>query len=373
MSALGEIVVGERLRSVRHLLEESDLDAMLVGSLTNLRYLTGFTGSAGCGVVTTSGGVLFVDGRYADQARDQLMRSECDFELVVARTTSAMHEAIRGECARHRRVGFDASEFTVAEFESITDDARSLRRVDGLVARVRSRKDAAEVARITRAAECADEALRCVPGLIAGRTGVTERDVRDELEHRMRRAGADGPAYDTIVASGENAAMPHHRPGSRVIADGDTLVIDVGALVDGYRSDMTRTFLVGDCGSDLREMYDAVAEVQRGAVDMVKPGVRCGDIDEWCREQFSQRGFSDRIAHSTGHGVGLLIHESPWLRAGVDELLAPGQVVTVEPGLYRGGVGGVRIEDLFLVTQTGHLVFTNSPKEPSCPQSPPTT
>ena len=189
----------------------------------------------------------------------------------------------------------------------------------------------------------------------------------------MRKAGADGPSYDTIVASGENAALPHHRPTSRTIVEGDSLVIDIGALVEGYHSDMTRTFLIGECPPEIVKMYEVVREVQRLAVEMVRPGVVCGSIDSWCREEFARRGFAELIAHSTGHGVGLLIHESPWLRAGGAEQLQPGQVVTVEPGLYRVGVGGVRIEDLLVVTQTGHTVLTHSSKESPCLQSPPTT
>ena len=373
MPAFDDIVVTERLRTVRGRLEERSLDACLVGSLTNIRYLTGFTGSAGLAVITKRGGLLYVDGRYADQAREQLSRASCDFEIVVAKTTSEMYTIVGRELELHRHVGFDPTEFTVAQFEVLGDSARAMRRVDGFVAEVRQFKDEAELARIRFAAACADQALSCVPSLLHERSGLRERDVRDELEHRMRLAGADGPSYDTIVASGEHAAMPHHRPGDRVIREGDSLVIDVGALVDGYHSDMTRTFLVGDCRAELHEMYEAVREVQREAVEMVKPGVRCGDVDQWCRTQFAQRGLVNLVAHSTGHGVGLVIHESPWLRVGEEDQLTPGQVVTVEPGLYRGGVGGVRIEDLLVVTQTGHSVLTHSPKEPSCLQSPPTT
>ena len=373
MSRFAPIVVVERLRVVRARLEESSLDAVLVGSLTNICYLTGFTGSAGIAVVAKSGGMLCVDGRYGQQAREQLDRAQCDLEIHVAKTSGEMNEFVARIVSSQTMVAYDANEFTLAQFESLGGKSAQMCRVDGFIGAVREVKDTSEIERIGFAARCADEALQIVPELIGRDSLITERDVRDELEYLMRKAGADGPSYDTIVASGENAALPHHRPGSRVIREGDAVVIDVGALVEGYHSDMTRTFLVGTCSDQLHQMYEAVREVQQHAVEMVRPGVRCGDIDSWCRDEFARRGVADLVAHSTGHGVGLLIHESPWLRAGVEDHLKIGQVVTVEPGLYRVGVGGVRIEDLLVVTQTGHTVLTHSPKESPCLPSLPTT
>ena len=372
MGRFAPIVVSARLRALRVLLDEYDCDAFLVGSLTNVSYLTGFTGSAGIALVSRTGGLLCVDGRYALQAEEQLGASQCDLDVRVVRTSTAMNDEIARAIASHSRVGYDANDFSVAQFELLATSA-SLNRRDGLVGSLRHIKDDAELERIAFAASCADQALALLPGLLEGAIAVTERDIRDELEYEMRKAGADGPSYETIVASGENSALPHHRPGSRMIREGDALVIDVGALVEGYHSDMTRTFLVGECAPEIRAMYDAVRDVQQAAVEMVSPGRRCGDIDSWCRDEFAQRGFADLVAHSVGHGVGLVIHESPWLRSGVDDQLQAGQVVTVEPGLYRGGVGGVRIEDLLVVTQTGHTVLTHSPKESPCLQSPPTT
>ncbi len=371
MARFTSIVVGGRLRVVRDRLVELQHDAVLVGSLTNIRYLTGFTGSAGLAVVTRSGGILCVDGRYGQQATEQLTRAQCDLEVRVVRTASEMNEVIARYVASHSSVVFDATEFTLAQIEALGGVTPRMHRADGFIGVVRECKDDAELERISFAAACADTALASLESLLEGGK-VTERDIRDELEYLMRKAGADGPSYDTIVASGPNAALPHHRPTDRRIVEGDTLVIDVGALVEGYHSDMTRTFLVGQCAPDLVEMYEAVREVQQSAVEMVRPGVECGSIDAWCRDEFTRRGHETLLAHSTGHGVGLVIHESPWLRAGVDAQLKPGQVVTVEPGLYRGGVGGVRIEDLLVVTQTGHTVLTNSPKESPCLQSPPT-
>ncbi len=373
MRTFRPLVVGRRLVAVRDRLAELGHDALVVASTSNLAYLTGFTGSAGYALVTSSGGVLCVDGRYAEQASAQVIAAGCDLDVTVETTLVAMHEAMRRLIAEHRSVAYDANEFTLAQFEALAGSTSALRRADGIVASVRAVKDDAEIERIAFAARCADEALAVVPGLLERGGAPTERDVRDELDYRMRRAGADGPSYDTIVASGENSSRPHHRPTGRSIVDGDALVIDVGALVDGYHSDMTRTFLIGDCDPRLVAMYDAVSEVQTGALAKVRAGEVCGAIDAWCTEEFARRQMSDYVAHSTGHGVGLNIHESPWLRRSVDEQLRANQVVTVEPGLYRVGVGGVRIEDLVVVTQTGNIVLTHSPKESPCLQSPRTT
>ncbi len=373
MHTFRPLVVGHRLAAVRERLADLGHDALVVASTSNLAYLTGFTGSAGYALVTSTGGVLCVDGRYAEQAGVQLVAAGCDLDVHVERTQSGMHETMQRLIARHRSVAYDAHEFSLAQFEALAGSSSSLRREDGLVASVRAVKDDAEIERIAFAARCADDALASVPGLLERGGAVTERDIRDELEFRMRRVGADGPSYDTIVASGENSSRPHHRPTGRSIVGGDALVIDVGALVDGYHSDMTRTFLVGDCDTQLVAMYEAVREVQAGAVAMVRAGQVCGAIDSWCTDEFVRRQMGDYVAHSTGHGVGLNIHESPWLRRFVDEQLRVNQVVTVEPGLYRVGVGGVRIEDLVVVTQTGNIVLTHSPKESPCLQSPRTT
>ena len=203
----------------------------------------------------------------------------------------------------------------------------------------------------------------------------TEADVRDELEYRMRRNGADGPSYDTIVASGpELAARPHHQTSRRTIVEGDTVIIDVGALVDGYHSDMTRTFVVGEPDARQREIYDLVlAGPARRSRRCRAPASPPRDLDEACRGVFRDAGYDDWFIHGTGHGVGLDIHEEPFAAATSTAVLAEGDVVTVEPGLYRDGFGGVRIEDLVSVTATGCATLTTLPKDSPCLRSPPTT
>ena len=198
--------------------------------------------------------------------------------------------------------------------------------------------------------------------------------MRDELEHRMRRLGADGPSYDTIVASGpDNAARPHHETGRRTIVEGDTVIIDVGALVDGYHSDMTRTFVVGEPTAEQHEVYDLVLAAQLAGLDAVAAGVAARDVDAACRDLFADAGYGDWFLHGTGHGVGLDIHEDPFSSTVSSDELLVGDVVTVEPGLYRGGFGGVRIEDLVAVTADGGRRLTHLSKDSPCLPSPPTT
>lgn len=203
---------------------------------------------------------------------------------------------------------------------------------------------------------------------------MTEADVRMELEYRMRRHGADGPSYDTIVASGpEHAARPHHHATRRTIVEGDTVVIDVGGLVDGYHSDMTRSYVVGEPTREQRDLYDLLLQVQHAGLGAVRAGVAAKDVDAVCRTMLTDAGYADWFLHSTGHGVGLVIHEDPFENPTSTTTLVRGDVVTVEPGLYRVGFGGFRIEDLVEVTEGGCRTLTSSPKDTPCLPSPPTT
>ena len=242
----------------------------------------------------------------------------------------------------------------------------------GTIARLRRIKDDGELARMALAASIADDALAAVAPILAD--SPTEADVRDELEHRMRRLGADGPSYDTIVASGpDNAARPHHETGRSTIVEGDTVIIDVGALVDGYHSDMTRTFVVGEPTPEQQEVYDLVLAAQLAGLEAIAPGVAAKDVDAACRDLFADAGYGDWYLHGTGHGVGLDIHEDPFSSTVSSDELLVGDVVTVEPGLYRGGFGGVRIEDLVAVTADGGRRLTHLSKDSPCLPSPPTT
>jgi Xaa-Pro aminopeptidase len=244
--------------------------------------------------------------------------------------------------------------------------------VAGVIEAERRRKDPGEIARMAEACRIADAAL--AETIATGLEGRSEADVRNQLEIRMRELGASGPSYETIVATGPiNAARPHHRPTDTVIEAGHTVIIDVGALYDGYHSDMTRTFFVGTPTLEQLELYDVVRQAQQAGVAAVEEGIGTSELDGVCRRAIAESGRGDWFSHGTGHGVGLLIHEDPFVNSTGDLRLQQGDVVTVEPGVYREGFGGIRVEDLVVVTDAGCRVLTNSPKDPTCPQSPPTT
>ena len=347
-------------------------EALLVTDLTNIRWLTGFTGSNGWVLITGEEVILLTDGRYGDQATAQLAHAGVAGRVVVSLSGAAMLDALAAELATVPSVGFEASHVTYEQFQRFQGMFSTLLvPVTGVVEAERRRKDQGEVARMAEACRIADAALSEVAGSLAGRT---EADVRNELEIRMREMGADGPSYETIVATGPvNAARPHHRPTDTMIEVGHTVIIDVGALFDGYHSDMTRTFFVGDATSEQREMYEIVLAAQCAGVAAVEEGLSTAELDGVCRDVISEAGYGEWFSHGTGHGVGLLIHEDPFINRTGDLKLQVGDVVTVEPGVYREGFGGIRVEDLVVVTEHGCRVLTASPKDSPCPPSPPTT
>ena len=365
--------VDGRLEAVaRYLAESQSASALVVSSTINIRYLTGFTGSAGVLICRNDDSVLVTDGRYVEQAQAQIRDSGAEVRIVEARTAAATLDAVASELAHDAKIGCESADLTVdAHARYVAALGRELILLNGVVEELRRTKSEAEVERIACAAKAADDALADTRDLLVRSMSepITERDVRDELEYRMRRYGADGPSYETIVATGPNAARPHHRPTDRLLAEGDSVVIDVGGLVDGYHSDMTRTYLLGKVDSVLQTMLDVVSEAQQRGVAAVRAGELPSEIDRICRTFITDAGFGPEFVHGTGHGVGLNIHESPWLRAQSNEPLRDGEVVTVEPGVYRVGLGGVRIEDLLLVRATGSTTLTHTPKDSLCLQS----
>jgi Xaa-Pro aminopeptidase len=341
-----------------------------------MRYLTGFTGSAGVLICRTDDAVLVTDGRYVEQAQAQIRDSGAAVRIVEARTAAATLEAVATELAHDAKIGCESADLTVDAYARyVAALGRELIPLNGLVEERRRSKSEAEIERIAFAANTADRALADVRDLLVRSMNepITERDVRDELEYRMRRYGADGPSYETIVATGPNAARPHHRPTDQLLSEGHSVVIDVGGLVDGYHSDMTRTYLLGDVDPVLQTMLAVVTEAQSRGVAAVQAGELPSEIDHICRSFITEAGFGPEFVHGTGHGVGLNIHESPWLRAQSNEPLRDGEVVTVEPGVYRVGLGGVRIEDLLLVRAAGNTTLTHTPKDSLCLQSRQTT
>lgn len=346
---------------------------MLVTRAEDIRWLSGFTGSNGWLLVDEDGLHLLTDGRYTEQAHAQAAAAGVDLDIGITGVGQGLH-GLLGTYLQDRAVlWYQSTDLSVSTFEALRRlSSVEMKPAGGHWDALRRRKDDSEIQLIAAAAAIADAALeRCRP-LLA--TGLSERDFRDEIEYSMRKLGADGPSYETIVASGpENAARPHHRPTSTTIAPGHTVVIDVGALVEGYHSDMTRSFVIGEMSSEQSEIYDAVERAQRAGVLTVAAGVPVGDVDRACRKVLEDAGLAELFTHGTGHGVGLAIHEEPFLNGVSSAVLEVGDVVTVEPGVYRRGLGGFRVEDLVVVTETGSRLLTDSPKDPTCLLSPPMT
>jgi Xaa-Pro aminopeptidase len=368
VAALPPMEVGRRSRSLFDRFEGAGIDALLVTRLPNVRYLTGFTGSAGLVLVRREALVFVTDGRYREQAAEQLGNAGVDARIEIGVTQAAQREALQRAVEGIARLGLEAHGITWAqqrEFAAEWFPEVELVATQQLVEGLRLVKEPAEVARIRAACAIADDALAAVaPGLAEQ---PTERDVALALELEMRRRGASGVSFDPIVASGPNGAKPHARPTDRRIEPGELLVLDFGCIVDGYCSDMTRTVSVGPPAREAEHLYEVVFEAQRAGRAAVAAGVACADVDGACRKVIADAGLGDAFVHATGHGVGLEIHEAPRVAATARDTLAVGSVVTVEPGVYLPGVGGVRIEDTVVVLPQGNgqgsEVLTESPKE----------
>jgi Xaa-Pro aminopeptidase len=340
-----------------------EVDALVVTRLPNVRYLTGFTGSNAQVVVARQGAVFLTDGRYEEQSSHEVP----DLERRIYLDERSGHLARAWADLGARRVGFEREGLTYGEWERLVGDAADaeLVPVGPEIETLRRVKDAEELAALAAAQEATDVAFEQV--VVGGglREGITERALALELELAMRRAGADDKGFDPIVAFGANAAEPHHDPTDRPLARGDVVKVDFGALAAGYRSDMTRTVAFGEPDPRLREVRDVVAAAQRAGIDAVGAGVPLREVDRAARGVVEAAGLGDRFPHGLGHGLGLEIHEVPFLRwdSPEEEALPEGAVVTVEPGVYLPGLGGVRIEDMVHVTADGGQVLGRSPRE----------
>jgi Xaa-Pro dipeptidase len=322
-----------------------DADAALVTRLVNVRYLTGFTGSNGALLVTRDGAaVLATDGRYIEQSQRQA--PDVERSIVPAPAAGLVKAAAERGLGT---VAYESHDVTVDLHESLASVGPSLVKLGREVETLRAVKDDEEIALLREACAVADRAFaRLLPGLRAGRT---EKDVARELEALMLEEGGDGPSFETIVASGPNSAVPHHRPTDRVLGTGEFVKLDFGALYRGYHSDMTRTVALAPVADWQREVYSLVARAQAAGRAALAVGAACGDVDKAARDVIVDAGHGEAYTHSLGHGVGLEIHEAPTLRAGATDTLADRTPVTVEPGVYLAGRGGVRIEDTLVVRE----------------------
>lgn len=361
LAALPPLDVAARLPRLRARLQDAQCDALLVTHLTNVRYLTGFTGSAALLLVLPEGALFVSDGRYGEQAAEQLGAAGVEAEIAITSTEQRERVATAGEGLA--RIGLEAESVSWGQqrryAESWFRDAELIP-TEQLVEGLRLVKDAGEVARIEAASDIADAALAAMWPRLSEEP--TEREFALELDWTMRRLGADDVSFETIVASGPNGAKPHARPSTRRMVEGDLVVIDFGALLDGYHSDMTRTVALGEPTPTQRRMLDVVLESQQRGVEAVAPGVECAEVDTVCRSVIDEAGWGDAFLHGTGHGVGLDIHEAPRVARTAETNLAEGEIVTVEPGVYLPEHGGVRIEDTLLVTADGARRLTKAPK-----------
>jgi len=355
-----------RQEGLRERLAATGLDALLVSHLPNIRYLCGFTGSAGLLLVEEAGSAFFTDVRYDTQGREEVKGAK----VIIARKAlwNALGERVAARRKRSRSkgwtIGIEAEHLTVAERKRLADLVPSgvrLRNAPALVERARMIKEDAELDLIRAAvrvgATLFDRALEVL------RPGTKETEVAAEMEYAARRAGAQEMSFPTIIASGARSALPHGRATEQVIASGGFVVCDFGVILAGYCSDQTRTVWVGAAPEGARNAYESVRQAQEAAIAAVRPGVSAGEVDAAARKVLRKAGLGRYFTHSTGHGVGLEIHEAPRVAVGQKEVLKPGMVITIEPGVYFPGKWGVRIEDMVAVREGGCEVLTPTSKD----------
>lgn len=347
----------DRITHTSAALASAGVDALLVTNLTNVRYLTGFSGTNGQVLVTSKGATFFTDPRYEARAGDLV--EGADVVVYPARITDVLQEHLSSGSVQ--TLGVEGS-MTLSERDDLqTRLGRELVTTQGVVEKLRRTKDEDEVARIREAIRIGDEAFTWVLDRLV--PGASEKDVALDLEVRMRQNGADGIAFPPIVGSGPLSAHIHHSASERSFEKGDLVLLDFGCTFDGYCSDLTRTVVLGPASDEQLELYALVLESHNAGIAAIAAGERGADVDRNAREVIERAGHGERFGHGLGHGVGLDVHEAPRLHRISEDTLAPGDVVTVEPGVYIPDRGGVRIEDCVLVTSAGAEVLGSAPKD----------
>ncbi|MUV07326.1 M24 family metallopeptidase [Planococcaceae bacterium Storch 2/2-2] len=347
-----------KIERIRQRLHEESIDALLVTNPYNRRYMANFTGTAGVVFITKEEALFITDFRYVEQATEQAV----GYTVVEQRRTVV--EQVADEVVRLgvRTLGFEKDHMTYGEFEIFEEyvDAM-LVPVSGWVEQLRLIKTEDELAILQRAADIADETFEHICTYI--RPGVSELDVANEMERYMRSLGATQSSFDSIVASGVRGALPHGVASDKLIEEGELVTLDFGALYNGYISDITRTVAVGEPSEQMKEVYEIVLAAQKRGVEQIRPGMKASEADQVVRDVIVEKGYGEAFGHSTGHGIGLEVHEMPALSSRNDTVLQCGMTVTVEPGIYLPGIGGVRIEDDIVLTETGNRRLTKSSKE----------
>ncbi|GEN84210.1 peptidase M24 [Sporosarcina luteola] len=347
-----------KLSKLREALKESGLDALLVTNPYNRRYITGFTGSAGVAVISTNDAVFITDFRYTEQAAKQVQ----GFRIVKHEKTIIEEVAAQVQAMNIRQLGFEKDDVTFGMYELYNEKVDAeMKAVSGIIEKLRMVKSADEIEILKQAAKIADDAFAHICTFI--KPGVTELEVSNELEMFMRKQGATSSSFDTIVASGERGALPHGVATDKVIQSGELVTLDYGALYNGYISDITRTVAVGEPSEKMKEIYEVTRVAQQLALEQIKPGMTGIEADAIARDYIKSKGYGEAFGHSTGHGIGLEVHEAPGLSFRSETVLSPNMAVTVEPGIYLPGIGGVRIEDDIIITEEGNVRLTHSPKE----------
>lgn len=353
----------DRLDRLVTQLPERELDALLISAPENRRYISGFTGSAGYLLIAPDRAVLVTDSRYMEQATKQAP----DFQVMQVRGGWDWLLELLKETGI-KRVGFESRDMTVATYNALVDALKeedtlgdvSLIATSDIAEEHRAYKDQEELAMLQKAIDASDAAMQAVCPTI--QEGMTEKEVAWRMEVAMRDFGADGISFDTIVAAGPNGAMAHHRPSDQPIRSGEPIVIDMGAQVGGYCSDITRTVVVGEPDDTFRKIYDIVLGAQLTAINIVRAGMTGGECDELSRTVITEAGYGDNFGHSLGHGVGLAVHENPRVGPKSTDKLHRNMVFTVEPGIYITGWGGVRIEDIVVLEEDGAKVLSKASK-----------
>ena len=338
-----------RLLKLREALAEKEVDAILISQAENRHYLSGFDGSAGYLLITPQKAVLATDFRYIEQAKIQA--PDCEIFRITSEITDWFPRLI-GELDL-KKLGFEAGHITFALYKQLTDiisgmkSKLSLVSIEGLVESLRAVKEPEEIELITKAVEITDSALEYIEGII--HAGMSERELAWEIEKFLREKGSQPLPFDIIVASGPNAALPHAKPSERIIQNGEPVIIDIGARLNGYTSDMTRTFCLGDSDDTFKKVYDTVLGAQLTALAIIKEGMSGSEADSLGRTVIEEAGYKEAFGHGLGHGIGLATHEMPRLGTNSTDKLASGMVFTVEPGICLPGWGGVRIEDVAII------------------------
>jgi Xaa-Pro aminopeptidase len=352
-------MITDRIAKVRSEMMQQGMDALIVSSLTNVRYLPGFTGSNGLLVIRPASSVFISDIRYTRQAKQEVRH--CKRMLITK--IGLFEEAAKKKILGREKVGFESHQITYAQYRTLRKlfPAASFASTANIVEDVMLVKDEGEVAAIRRAVEISDAVFNEILGII--RPGIAEHEIAAEISYRHKSHGADRDAFETIVASGERGALPHARATDKKIKSGELLTLDFGCVVDGYHSDLTRTVAIGAVSRQAKKMYSAVHDAQQEAIASAKGNMWARDLDAVARRRLAKHGFGKFFTHSLGHGLGMNVHERPRVSHMSKEKLRVGSVITIEPGVYLPEIGGVRIEDDVVLTESGCVVLNQASKE----------